>query len=67
MISQIGAIILLIIYVASATCDPTLSGMSFGSPYIFYIDSYYWHVTDIWHSVAKGNECGCGTIEYVWS
>ena len=67
MISSIGAIICLIIYgVSSNACDPTLSGMSFSSPYINYMRYAYINAL-ITHPVATGNECNCGTIEYVWS
>jgi hypothetical protein len=40
--------------------------MSFSSPYINYMRYAYINAL-ITHPVATGNECNCGTIEYVWS
>jgi hypothetical protein len=41
--------------------------MTFSNPYIFYMQWSIYPLLSITHSVAIGNECNCGTIEYVWS
>jgi hypothetical protein len=65
MIAATMAIICLIFYGVSNACDPTLSGMTFNSPYVYYMPGG--SDFKITHTVATGNVCHCGTIEYVWS
>ena len=51
--------ICLIFYGVSNACDPTLSGMTFSSPYVNITNGDSWRLT---HTVAIGNSCNCGTI-----
>ena len=64
MIASFMAIICLIFFGVSNACDPTLSGMTFYSPYIYTMPGSDWQLT---HTAATGNSCNCGTIYYVWS
>jgi hypothetical protein len=66
MIASTMAIICLIDYAVSNACDPKLSGMTFYSPYVYYIPNSGYLSWKLTHTVATGDSCNCGTIEYEW-